>query len=209
MLKAKFEQSAELLPSVSAEEVDKYDAYFAILKEWNEKINLVSRKSIDSSFEYHFADSVHLAEFTHKNSGGRALRDLGTGAGFPGLVYAIRYPQTRVILYEKMAKRRAFLADVLARMRFKNVILEGALPEKRFGEIFTARAVLPPPELFLFMKSRLDSGGRLVVSVGGSTDIGRVPGAYKSIAETTYTLPGDAGSRKAAVFEFVPRETNG
>lgn len=193
---------------MSPEEIEKYEAYFALLREWNEKINLVSRKSIDSSFAYHFADSIWIAEHAHKHQGGRVLRDLGTGAGFPGIVYAIRYPKKPVTLYEKLAKRRLFLQDVIDKLSLKNVKLEGALPEQRFPDIFTARAVFPVDELFPFMKRHFLPNGLLVVTLGGGRDIpANLPAPFEGVSNFTYELPEGAGTRKLVIYEYVPRGT--
>ncbi len=183
-----------------SEEIAGYEAYFALLKEWNAKINLVSRKSIDSSFAYHFADSVHLAHFAHSHLETREYKDLGSGAGFPGVIFAIRYPQVKVTLFEKLQKKRNFLKAVISGLGLKNVYLDGALPDKKYRDLFTARAVLPPPELFPFMKRHLLPTGRLVVSVGGSSDLA-VPRGFRVLDAITYELPEDAGSRKALLVD--------
>jgi 16S rRNA (guanine527-N7)-methyltransferase len=196
------------LPPFSPEEVEKYDQYFALLKEWNEKINLVSRKSIDSSFSYHFADSLWIAHHAQAHLGNRKLRDLGSGAGFPGIVFGIRYPNTPVVLYEKMAKRRLFLQDAIDKLSLGNVQLQGALPEVRFGDVFTARAVFPPDELFPFMKRHYLPGGKLVTSWGGSKEVPEPPKPFVQVESLSYELPEDAGTRKLVVYEYVPRGTN-
>jgi 16S rRNA (guanine527-N7)-methyltransferase len=207
MFKKKFEEHAALLPPVKPEEVDRYDALFALLREWNEKINLVSRASIDTSFEYHFADSLHIAQTAHDYLYGRQLRDLGTGAGFPGVVFAIRYPEIPVTLYEKMEKRRLYLTDIIEKLELKNVTLQGALPEVKYRDLFTARAVFKVSELFPFMKRHLVNGGRLVVNTGGASEPFEVPTSYRVLHRNSYDLPGEAGTRKISVYEYVPRET--
>lgn len=202
-----FKAHAAILPPVSPEEAERYDAYFALLKEWNEKVNLVSRKSIDASFAPHFADSVHIAHFAYEHREKRELSDLGTGAGFPGMIFAIRYPQVRVKVFEKLAKRRLFLADAIEKLGMSNVVLEGALTDTKSSDLFTARAVFPPEELFEFLKRRLWPGGRMVLSIGGSKEFPETPAQYKKIAEYAYELPEGAGPRKNAVYELVPRGT--
>ncbi len=188
--------------------METYEAYFALLREWNEKINLVSRKSIDSSFAYHIADSIWIAERAHAHLGGRVLRDLGTGAGFPGIIFAIRYPKAPVTLYEKLAKRRLYLQDVIEKLSLKNVRLEGALPEARFADVFTARAVFPLDELFPFMKRHFLPGGTLVVTLGGGREIPEeVPKPFEGVSNYTYELPEGAGSRKIVIYDYVPRGT--
>jgi 16S rRNA (guanine527-N7)-methyltransferase len=196
------------LPSVCAEEVEQYEAYFALLREWNEKINLVSRKSIETSFAFHFADSVWIAEYAHAHLEGRSSRDLGSGAGFPGIVSAIRYPKQPITLYEKLAKRRIFLQDVIDKLSLKNVRLEGALPERCFSDLFTARAVFPLEELFPFMKRHFLPGGRLAVSLGGGREIPQdVPKPFEITARFHYELPEGAGGRQLVIYSYVPRGT--
>jgi 16S rRNA (guanine527-N7)-methyltransferase len=195
------------LPPVRKDEQESYSRYYALLREWNEKINLVSRKSIDSSFAFHFADSVWLAHSAHPHLGSRRLLDFGSGAGFPGMVFAIRYPDAEVVLYEKLAKRRLFLQDVIDKLSLRKVRLEGAFPEGRVADLVTARAVLPPDELFAFMKSRLHPEGRLVTSWGGAKDLPTAPPPFLALETLSYTLPEDAGSRKLVVYSVVPRGT--
>ncbi len=196
-----------MLPPVREDERDSYGRYFEILREWNEKINLVSRKSIDSSFAYHFADSVWLAHSAYPHLGSRKLLDLGSGAGFPGVVFAIRYPEAEVVLYEKLAKRRLFLQDVIDKLSLRKVRLEGSFPDGRTSDLVTARAVFPPDELFEFMKRRFAPGGRLVTSWGGSKELPVAPAPFVAKETLAYTLPEDAGSRKLVVYEVVPRGT--
>lgn len=202
MFKEKFTEHAALLPPVTPEEVEKYDQYFTLLKEWNEKINLVSRKSIDTSFAYHYADSLWIAEHSHKYLANRTYKDVGTGAGFPGLVFAIRYPQAKVRLYEKLAKRRLFLEDVIQKLELKNTALFGALPDGKHSDLFTARAVFPVEELLPFMKRHMNMGGRLVVTLGSQKEIPEPPRSFKLLESATYELPEGAGNRKIAIFEF-------
>ncbi len=199
-LKGKFEAYADALPSVQPQEIEQYDAYFTLLKEWNEKINLVSRKSIDSSFEYHIADSLHLSQFISEQLNGRSYSDLGTGAGFPGLIFAIRYPQVKVTFFEKLQKRRIFLEDIKAKLSLKNVTVEGALAD-RSKDLFTARAVLAPDELLAFMKRMLQVPGGIIVSLGGVSDWNRTPKGFERAKAISYDLPGEAGTRKAVLFE--------
>jgi 16S rRNA (guanine527-N7)-methyltransferase len=201
LLREKFETHRERLPNLRPEEIEQYEAYFKLLREWNEKIKLVSRKSIETSFAYHYADSLWICELAHHHLHGRHFSDLGTGAGFPGLIFAIRYPHVKVTLFEKLAKRRMFLRDVVENLGLSNVHLESALPEKKYKDLFTARAVFPVAELFPFMKRHLVPGGRLAVSLGGSTDLATVPEGFKLLSTHTYELPEDAGNRKLAIFE--------
>ena len=78
MLRKLFEEHKALLPECTSREIDRYDAHFALLKEWNQKIALVSRKSIDQSFAPHYADSVWISDFARKHQKeGETVHDLG------------------------------------------------------------------------------------------------------------------------------------
>lgn len=104
-------------------------------------------------------------------------------------------------------KRRLFLEDAIKKLGLEGVRLECALPEDRFADLFTARAVYPPTELMALMKRRLKPGGRFILNLGGSTDAPPIPSGLRTIDSQIYDLPEGAGSRKNLVLELVPRET--
>ena len=95
---------------VSRETCENMHFYYSLLFQWNQKINLVSRKSIDSSWPRHFLDSAQLWFSLPK--GVKSWLDFGSGAGFPGLVISIiakeLKPDLRVILVEKNQKKGYF-----------------------------------------------------------------------------------------------------
>ncbi|MBY0369256.1 hypothetical protein K2X33_01125, partial [bacterium] len=97
--------------------------------------------------------------------------------------------------------------DAIKRLGLKNVSLNGGLTDTKSSDLFTARAVFPPLELFEFMKARLWPGGRLLLSIGGSKELPETPAQYKKISEHFYELPEGAGPRKNAIYELVPRGT--
>lgn len=94
---------------VSRETLDRLAAYEALLRKWNPAINLVARSTLDDVWERHFADSAQL--FALLPEGTRVLVDLGSGAGFPGLVLAILgVPEVHLI--ESDGRKAAFLREV-------------------------------------------------------------------------------------------------
>ena len=93
--------------------------YFDMLKFWNKKINLVSRKSIETSWERHFLDSAQL--WLHLPYKARKWLDFGSGAGFPALVLAVisreLQPELKFILVEKNKKKKAvFLLEIVKKI---------------------------------------------------------------------------------------------
>ncbi len=96
--------------SVSRETLEKLKRYQALLLEWQGKMNLVSRHTLDTAWERHFEDSLQLLPLIPE--GIKTLFDLGSGAGFPGLVFAIARPDVQVHLVESTGKKCTFLETV-------------------------------------------------------------------------------------------------
>jgi len=206
-LKEQFNSFQEFLPALTDHEIKKYDEYFSILRSWNEKMALVSKKSIELSFATHFCDSVFISDFGKKFLKGNQIYDLGSGAGFPGLVFAIRNPDIKVRLYEKLLKKQTFLGAVVGQLKLQNVEVRGAMPEEKHQGLLFARAVMPPPELFKFLSTRMSDGSILIVNIGSQAEEPTPPKHFQKLEETRYTLPLDCGSRKAIAYKFVPRGT--
>lgn len=96
-------------PDVSRESMDKLKIYQALLKKWQRQINLVSKNTLPDMWDRHFADSLQLADNIPQNS---KIFDLGSGAGFPGLVLAMARPDLDVTLIESDQKKCTFLSTV-------------------------------------------------------------------------------------------------
>jgi 16S rRNA (guanine527-N7)-methyltransferase len=178
-----------------------------MLRAWNERMNLVSRNSFGMAFENHYADSVFIADFAKRFQEGRPFFDLGSGAGFPGLIFAIRYPGEPITLYEKSLKKQGFLSAVVAQLGLSHARIEGGLERGKLQGIFLARAVMQRPELFAFFARHLKPGARICVNLGGKTEATPAPAEFRRLAETQYTLPKGAGNRRLEIYEFVPRGT--
>ena len=130
---------------VSRETCENMHFYYSFLFHWNQKINLVSRKSIDSSWPRHFLDSAQLWFSLPK--GVKSWLDFGSGAGFPGLVISIiakeLKPDLRVILVEKNQKKGIFLEQVVKKLSLNAKVIcsriEEIEPQK--VDVISARAV--------------------------------------------------------------------
>jgi len=128
---------------VSRETLARLKLYVSLLHDWNARINLVSARSLEDVWRRHVLDSAQLVPFIPPDS--RSLVDMGSGAGFPGLVLAIlaaeRQP-LRVVLFEAIAKKCRFLAEVAKRVgvivEIRNARIEAAEPEP--FDVVTARA---------------------------------------------------------------------
>ena len=112
--------------SLSEEQLNKFVLYYELLIEWNNKINLTAITDIDVVFKKHFIDSLsfikafNLSESLFlKNV--ISLIDVGTGAGFPGLVLKIAFPGLKITLLDSLSKRVNFLNDVIDRLDLNNI----------------------------------------------------------------------------------------
>jgi 16S rRNA (guanine527-N7)-methyltransferase len=132
---------------VSRETLARLKAYADMLADWNERHNLVARSTLPDLWQRHFWDSAQLA--SHVPATAKTLADLGSGAGFPGLVLAAMRPDVAMTLYEATTKKCAFLRAVAERMalhvEIENARMEDLSP--RPFDVVTARACAPLPRL--------------------------------------------------------------
>lgn len=130
---------------LSPAQIDALHRYALLLKEWNEKFNLTSIVEEPEVIEKHFYDSLIPAKAFSFD--GKGIADLGTGAGFPGLVWAIAFPSSKVSLVDATGKKCTFLKAVTAALNLKNVTVINAraeeLHEKNHFDVVSARAVAP------------------------------------------------------------------
>lgn len=141
------------LTGVSRETLDRLKAYVGFLGEWNLRHNLVSRESIAHVWQRHVLDSAQLLPLIPVEA--KSLVDLGSGAGFPGLVLAALLRERegfRVVLYESIAKKCVFLKEAATRMdvtvEIRNRRIEAAQHE--VFDVVTARACAPLPQLLVY-----------------------------------------------------------
>jgi 16S rRNA (guanine527-N7)-methyltransferase len=133
---------------VSRETMARLQRYAELLLDWNARHNLVSPRSLEDLWRRHFWDSTQLAPLVPESA--RTLVDLGSGAGFPGLVLAeLLRNRVQVTLHEATAKKCAFLTAAAQAMELRVVVensrMEDANP--RAFDIITARACAPLPKL--------------------------------------------------------------
>lgn len=111
------------LYNVSHETITKLKDYEALVKEWNNKFNLVSKSSVEELWNRHIIDSLQLIQFIHPAD--KTLYDFGSGAGFPAIVLAIVaeqiFPNLNVTLIESIGKKALFLRTVKEQLKLQNV----------------------------------------------------------------------------------------
>ncbi len=120
--------------------IEKLERFAVLLQEWNQVHNLTGAKSIEA-INRNIVDSLYPLTFVTKPG---SMLDVGTGAGFPGLMLAIALPDTEVLLAEPLKKRTAFLKYAAMDLELENVRVEGKRVEHIEGpsfELITSRAV--------------------------------------------------------------------
>ena len=111
----------ELNIDVSDEILDKLDNYFKLIVEWNNKFNLTTILEEKSVYLKHFYDSICIVKSNLIDNNNIKLCDFGTGAGFPGVVIKIFYPNIKVTLIESNNKKCTFLNEVIKELDLKNI----------------------------------------------------------------------------------------
>jgi 16S rRNA (guanine527-N7)-methyltransferase len=107
-------------PNLTAEQQAHFTELMPLYKDWNEKINVISRKDIDNLYLHHVLHSLAIVKVMQFKDGANIL-DLGTGGGFPGIPLAIMYPSVNFTLVDSTAKKIRVVQGVATALGLKNV----------------------------------------------------------------------------------------
>ncbi|MBA3829051.1 MAG: 16S rRNA (guanine(527)-N(7))-methyltransferase RsmG [Taibaiella sp.] len=132
----------------------------ALYKEWNEQINVISRKDIDALYEKHVLHSLAIAAICNFNDGA-SIVDIGTGGGFPGIPLAIFFPEVQFLLADSIGKKIKVVQEVAKGIGLKNVIAVHTRVEEIKGRTFdyaVSRAVAPLGDLWTWINPLIRKG---------------------------------------------------
>ena len=168
------EELTKLDITLEANKLNKLEEYYSLLEEENKKYNLTRIIDKQNVYLKHFYDSLTITKIISIDN--QSICDLGSGAGFPGLVLAICFPNTSITLIESNGKKCHFLNLVKDKLKLNNVVVlntrveEYAKNNREIFDIVTARAVAPLKHLleygiplakvngyFIAMKSNIDN----------------------------------------------------
>ncbi len=171
MNKEKFiEELLKLHIEISDIQLKKLEKYYEILERENKLYNLTSITEKESVFLKHFYDSLTIVKIIDLNEG--TLCDLGTGAGFPGMVLKIIFPNLKITLIDATLKKCNFLEKVIKELKLENIkvinarVEEYAKIEREKYDIVTARAVAPLKHLLEYGIPLLKVNGTFVAMKG-------------------------------------------
>ena len=143
-------------PQLSAEQQHQVALLDELYRDWNAKINVISRKDIDNLYEHHVLHSMAIAKMVNFRPGTRIL-DFGTGGGFPGIPLAILFPECQFKLIDGTGKKIRVAQEVAQAIGLKNcnpVHLRGE-DEKDKYDFIVSRAVMPLPDLVKIVKKNI------------------------------------------------------
>ena len=143
-------------PQLTEEQQRQFDALDELYREWNAKINIISRKDIDNLYEHHILHSLAIAKVINFRSGTEIL-DFGTGGGFPGIPLAILFPECKFKLIDGTGKKIRVAQEVAKAIGLKNCQPEHLRGEDEKGkyDFVVSRAVMPLPDVVKIVRKNI------------------------------------------------------
>jgi 16S rRNA (guanine527-N7)-methyltransferase len=142
-------------PTLTEKQKDQFSMVGSLYKNWNEKINVISRKDIENIYTNHILHSLGIAKLICFNPGAEIL-DVGTGGGFPGIPLAILFPETQFHLVDSIGKKITVVKEVSAALGLKNVTAEQIRAEQIKGkyDFIVSRAVTRMKEFYGWVNTK-------------------------------------------------------
>ncbi|KRB56290.1 16S rRNA (guanine(527)-N(7))-methyltransferase RsmG [Flavobacterium sp. Root186] len=143
-------------PDLTNLQIEQFQKLDFLYHDWNEKINVISRKDIDSLYTKHILHSLGIAKIMKFEPGATVL-DVGTGGGFPGIPLAILFPETRFYLIDVIAKKIKVVQGVVDALELKNVKAEQKRAELVKGDFdfIVSRAVTNMPDFVSWINDKI------------------------------------------------------
>jgi 16S rRNA (guanine527-N7)-methyltransferase len=147
--------------------IDKLEIYLATLKKWNKVYNLTAINEDSEIIVKHFLDSLSVNRYI-QNSG--RILDVGTGAGFPGLILALFNPEKSFVLVDGVSKKISFLQEMIGKLNLKNVIAVHTKVEKynvaEQFDIIISRAFADIKKMTKLTSHLIKNGGKFIAMKG-------------------------------------------
>lgn len=143
-------------PHLTEHQQKQFSQLYSLYKDWNEKINVISRKDIDQLYVNHVLHSLGIAKVIAFKPGATVL-DVGTGGGFPGIPLAILFPETHFHLVDSIGKKIMVVKEVARALGLKNVVAEQIRAEqlKTTYDFVVSRAVTRFKEFYGWIQTNV------------------------------------------------------
>lgn len=153
--------------SLTERQAEQFAQLDALYRDWNSKINVISRKDIDNLYEHHVLHSLAIAKWIPFQPG-TTIMDVGTGGGFPGIPLAILFPECQFLLIDSIGKKIKVASEVAQALGLTNVVCkqERAEEEKQKFDFIVSRAVMPLPDLVKLVRKNISAKQRNAVPNG-------------------------------------------
>ena len=194
--------------SLTDEQLEKLEVFYKLLVEWNQKINLTRITDKEEVYLKHFYDSLTLNKVVDlKNT--KTLCDIGTGAGFPGIVLKIAFPNLKITLVDSLQKRINYLNEVIKELNLSNIEAIHVRGEDFKGsfDVVTSRAVANIEKLVNYTMHLVSKDG-VFVAMKGDIDNELTPEVekklnkkYKIIKIDKFLLPKETSKRSLVVMK--------
>ena len=161
----------ESFPEITGDQLDKYRQMEQLYKDWNSKINVISRKDLDGIYDHHVLHSLAIAYYLKVRMpedyssllsprNGVRILDLGTGGGFPGIPLAILFPEASFTLCDSIRKKTLVASEVAVSLGLRNVEVVNARAESLPGrfDYVVSRAVASLTDFYPWVKGKYTKG---------------------------------------------------
>ena len=190
------------------EQLDKLEKFYNLLVEWNQKINLTRITTKEDAYLKHFYDSLTITKEIDLSKV-ETLCDVGTGAGFPGIVLKIMYPNLKVTLIDSLQKRVNYLNTIIKELNLNNIEAIHSRGEEYKGsfDVVTSRAVANIEKLLNYTMHLVDKNGVFIAMKG---DIDKeltnslekeISKKYKIVKINKFLLPIENSNRSLVVIK--------
>ncbi len=205
-----------LRPDLSAAQLAQFETYYAMLADWNTRVNLTAITEPEDVAKKHFLDSLAAEPYLKQ---GASVADVGTGAGFPGVPLLILRPDLNVTLIDSLQKRLVFLEAVLKELKLNAELVharaEDAGQNPKYREMFDValtRAVSALPVLCELTLPLVKVGGKSIAYKGESAEELAASANALAVLHATaerVSIPSDYGARELVIVtksEATPKQ---
>jgi 16S rRNA (guanine527-N7)-methyltransferase len=143
-------------PDLTEQQIEQFEALLSLYKEWNAKINVISRKDIDELYLRHVLHSLAIAKVM-PFANGSSILDVGTGGGFPGVPLAILFPECQFHLVDSINKKLKVIKGVVDALSLENIKTTHSRVEaiNEQYDFIVSRAVTSMPEFTKWVKGKI------------------------------------------------------